>query len=94
MEDRVIEYLRGHGWQIIDRHVTTRHGEIDILALDGDMVVAVEVKARRSNKYGAAVESITPRKMERLIAAFQTVLADRGWSDRRIRMDLVAIDPT
>jgi putative endonuclease len=47
-EDMVAERLRSSGWRIIARNVRLPSGELDIVALDGPMLVFVEVKAGRT----------------------------------------------
>jgi putative endonuclease len=46
-EQLVARRLERAGWRIVDRNVRTRTGEIDLIALDGDRLVFVEVKAGR-----------------------------------------------
>ena len=48
-EDLVAARLAGCGWQLVERNARTRYGELDIVALDGDTLVFVEVKAGREN---------------------------------------------
>src|SRR5262245_45329873 len=91
-EDQAARFLIKKEFVIIGRNVTSRYGEIDILAQDGKVIVAVEVKHRRSRRFGTAVESITAKKLEKLEAALQTELAKRGWERRPIRIDLVTVD--
>lgn len=46
-EELAAARLRRSGWRILDRNFRTRAGELDLVALDGDVVVFVEVKAGR-----------------------------------------------
>lgn len=69
------EFLARHGLTIVARNFRTRYGEIDVIARDGDTLVFVEVRIRRSSRYGGAVESITAAKQSRLVAAAQCYLA-------------------
>jgi putative endonuclease len=87
------DFLRGHGFTILDTHVTSRYGEIDILAQDGETLVAVEVKIRRTKRFGTAVESMTQQKLEKLAAALQTEAERRSGDPGNIRIDLLALDP-
>lgn len=48
-EDLAVHHLEHRGLQILDRNVRTRHGEIDIIAVDNATLVFVEVKTRRAN---------------------------------------------
>ncbi len=84
--------MQQRGLKILDRHVTSRYGEIDILAQDGDTIVAIEVKARRNETYGRAIEAMTDTKIEKIFAALHEILEQRGWSDREYRLDVVTID--
>jgi putative endonuclease len=91
-EDRAAEFLIAQGLRILERHVTSRFGEIDILAEDGEVIVAVEVKARRNEAFGVALEAMTDSKVEKIFAALHEVLEQRGWQEREFRLDVVAID--
>jgi putative endonuclease len=48
-EDLIAARLTAARWEIIERNARTRHGELDIVALDGNTLVFVEVKAGREN---------------------------------------------
>jgi putative endonuclease len=68
-EDLVADRLRGEGWHLVERNARTRTGELDLIALDGSVLVFVEVKAGRA---GTAVGpehpalAVGPRKQRRL----------------------------
>lgn len=52
-EDLVAERLAAAAWKIVERNARTRHGELDIVALDGRTLVFAEVKAGRAGSaYG------------------------------------------
>lgn len=63
-----------------------------MVAQDGPTVVFVEVKARRSDRYGSAAESVTPWKQRRIAAMALDYLAWVGRLDAPCRFDVVAID--
>ncbi len=69
-------FLERKGYRIITRHVTSAYGEIDIVAQDGDELVFVEVKTRRSMAFGYPEESITDSKLERLQKAMDAYMAE------------------
>ena len=50
------------------RRYRTRHGEIDVVARDGETTVFVEVKARTTGEFGTAAEAVTPFKQRRLVS--------------------------
>lgn len=62
-EDLALEYLKDLGWTILHQNLTYRGSEIDIVALDKDVVVFVEVRTRTTESRGSALESITPEKL-------------------------------
>ncbi len=67
-ENQAADYLvQTHGWRVLARRVRFREGEIDlIMETDERRLVFVEVKARKSFTFGAAVESVTPEKVRRI----------------------------
>lgn len=88
-EDAAAEFLRLRGFEILARNVRFRFGELDLVALDEDVVVFVEVKARRGSGGLAAVDARKQMRLSRLATAF---LAQAGWLGRRARFDVVAVD--
>jgi putative endonuclease len=60
------KYLRAQGYGIIAANWRCRHGELDLVAVDGSTLVFVEVRTRRSAVLGLAEGSITLRKRRRL----------------------------
>ena len=91
-EDRAARYLLEQGYTLVTRRFSSKGGEIDLVALDGETMVFVEVKAR-SGKFGTPEEAIDHRKMDRFSSAAISYLSRMGERDRTIRFDLVAIDP-
>lgn len=88
-EDRAAAYLIEQGLTIVTRNAHSRRGEIDIVALDGDLLVFVEVKLRRVSN---PEEAITPAKAVRFRAAARDYLISIGEPERPFRMDLIAVD--
>jgi len=92
-EDRAAAFLSDLGYTIVKRGYKASRGEIDILALDGDVLVVVEVK-ERTREGVRAEESITEAKAKRLAAAARQYLQSVGELDRKLRFDVVCFDPT
>ena len=80
--------LRRRGMRILRRNYRTRHGEVDLIARDGDVLVFVEVKARRR---GDPAEAVTPEKQRRLTLAALHFLKRHGLLECRSRFDVVAV---
>src|SRR5689334_17548465 len=92
-EDQAEQFLLAKGYRILGRHLTSRYGEIDILAQDEDIIVAVEVKARQSTTFGTAAEAVSNDKLEKLAETFHHILEKNHWTDRPIRIDLITLEP-
>ena len=91
-ESVAAEFLRRHGFRIIEANARSRLGEIDLVALDAGVVVFVEVKGSRGGRYGAPEEMVTLFKQRRLTRLAAWYLQRRGWLDRPARFDVVAVD--
>ncbi len=79
------------GLRVLERRFQTREGEVDIVALDGDVVVFVEVKTRSGGAIAPPAESVTAGKRRRLARAALAWLARRDWLERRCRFDVVEV---
>lgn len=65
-EDKVAEYLRRQGHEIIDRNWRTKFCEIDIISRRGDTVYFTEVKYRKDARHGDGLAAITPKKKQQM----------------------------
>jgi putative endonuclease len=90
-ESLACEALVRQGYAILSRRYRTRIGEIDIVCRDGASVVFVEVKARRSDRFGRPAESVTSWKQRRIIAMARHFLARHRLQDRPCRFDVVSV---
>lgn len=86
------EYLTGNGYVILERNFRTQYGEIDLIALDKEILVFVEVKTRTSRKFGYPEEAISPKKKEHLLASAQSYLQTHQEMERDWRIDVLAIE--
>lgn len=89
-ENQAIRYLEDLGWEILARNWRSGRREIDIIARDGDQLVFLEVKTRRSILRGHPIEYIDARKQEFMVEAATQYLAQAGW-DGEFRFDLIGI---
>lgn len=93
-ESRACLYLESIGYKIIARNVHVAGGELDIIAYDGEYIVFVEVKTRATNKFGSALEAVTPAKAKQIIKCARTYISKNRLYDRDIRLDVIAITGT
>ncbi|MEO7453551.1 MAG: YraN family protein [Fimbriimonadales bacterium] len=92
-EDAAAEFLRGLGYTIVTRnYVAPGLSEIDIVAMDGELMVFVEVKERRANSLVGPEESVSLPKQRRLWAAANYYLGDVVGKEVDARFDVVAFD--
>jgi len=84
-------YLEGCGYRILERNYRNRLGEIDIVAKEQGAIVFVEVKARRSGRYGNPKEAVTRKKQEALSRVALGYLKETGQTESRARFDVVSI---
>jgi putative endonuclease len=89
-EARAAAFLEGRGLRIVARNYRCKFGEIDIIAQSGATIVFVEVRARSSDTFGGAAESITAAKRKRLLATARHYLAQLGL-DPACRFDVVLL---
>ena len=91
-EELACRELLRRGYAVLARRYRTRFGEIDIVCEDHRTIVFVEVKARRTKKYGEAIEALSFSKRRRIGAMALDYLAWTGRVNDPCRFDVVAID--
>lgn len=84
-------FLRLKGFEVIQANARFARREVDLVVRDGTALVAVEVKLRRGDRFGSAVEAIDERKLARLRLALTGIARDLGL-DLSPRIDVVTID--
>lgn len=89
-EDLAIDYLERKGYMILERDWKSGHRDIDIIARTEDEVVFVEVKTRRTSKFGAPYEAVDYHKLRNLQAAINHYIRYRS-IDMPVRFDVISI---
>ena len=84
-------FLRENGYKIIEQNYRNRIGEIDIIAQDKKTIVFVEVKSRRSIRYGSPKWAVTPQKQRKISMVALYYLKTTKQIDAKARFDVVAI---
>jgi len=94
-EDLAVAYVRGQGMLILDRNWRPQgvniRGELDVVARDGDTLVIIEVKTRRSVAFGAPVEAVTKRKLRSLRSLALAWLDQRSIHAPAMLFDVVVV---
>jgi len=88
-EDAAAEYLKKHGYMILDLNWRTRYCEIDIVAQQKKTIYFVEVKYRENDAHGSGLEYITEKKLQQMRFAAEMWVQENDW---RGDYDIVAIE--
>jgi putative endonuclease len=90
-EARAQRFLQQQGLKLIEKNFRCRVGEIDLIMRDEQMLVFVEVRFRKDQRFGGAAASVGRIKQQRLWRSASTYLM-RFPRAPACRFDLVAIE--
>ncbi len=83
-------YLLNKGYKILERNYRFQKAEVDIIAVKGDTLAAVEVKMRSSKYFGSPEAFVTPKKIQLLVKAIHYFVVKNNL-DLEVRFDIIAI---
>ncbi len=84
-------HLSAAGWTILARNWRGTRGELDVVALDGEALVAVEVKTRSGPGFGHPAEAVTGAKLARLGRLLGQWVAEHEVRPASLRVDVIAV---
>jgi len=90
-EDIACAYLKSRGYRIVERNYKCPLGELDIVARDGDAIVFVEVKSRKSEEFGDPQLAVGLEKQKKVSRISLTYLKEKHLYPCNARFDVVAI---
>ena len=90
-EELATQFLEDRGYRILTTNYRCVYGEVDIVAQEGEELVFVEVRTRRSETFGSPEESLSRAKVRRLVATCQHYLGRCAGEDTGWRVDLVCV---
>lgn len=92
-EDKARDFLvRLKGMRHLSSNYRCRQGEIDLIMEDGEYIVFVEVRYRKSDRFGGALASIDSRKQQKLRACAELYRQrNRTYRNRPCRFDVVSL---
>lgn len=93
-EEKAADYLTKQGLTVLKRNVVTPYGEMDIIAMDGEYLVFIEVKCRRSTVYGLPREAVNGRKQKRYYDAAMHYIQQQGLDQAPLRFDVIEVQGT
>lgn len=88
-EAMAAEHLIQQGYRVRERNFRCRLGEVDLICEDGPTLVFVEVKSRRSGRFGSGFDAVDARKQAKLTAIAEFYMSRHP--DRPCRFDVVAV---
>ena len=90
-EDAAVAFLERSGLTVVERNWRCSAGEVDIVALDGDVLVLCEVKTRRTAAKGTPEEAVTPAKQRRYAKLAAAYLQASSLEDVSVRFDVITL---
>lgn len=90
-EEHACAFLKKKGCKILEKNFRAGHGEIDIIARLGKIVLFVEVKTRASAEFAQPWESVGYRKRKHLKTAAKMYVQQQPRKDEEYRFDVVSI---
>ncbi len=94
-ERAAARWLRRRGYKVLEKNAEVGVGEADLVCLAPDRrtIVVVEVKTRKSASGGRTPEAaVGVRKKAKLALVTKTLARRRGWEDRPLRIDVIAVE--
>ena len=89
-ENLAKEFLKKKGYKIIDANYRTKLSEIDLIAQFKDIMVFIEVRTRTGDKFGMPEQSLTKKKVNKVVKNAQMYMLYKGYADK-YRIDAVCV---
>ena len=91
-EKLAVKFLKRKGLKLHQRNYHCRYGEIDIVMQHSDYLVFIEVRHRKSNGFGGALESVDSRKQKKLRNSAEHYLINHKKNDMPCRFDILCVN--
>ena len=90
-EEKACNYLKSKKYKILEKNYRCLYGEIDIIAKYNNTLVIIEVKYRKSAKFGKAYEAVNYTKQQKIIKTLQYYINEKNVK-MPVRFDVISID--
>ena len=90
-EQAARKYLERQDFTFLQANFHSRHGEIDLIMQDDDVIVFIEVRYRSNAQWGSALESIDSRKQARIKKTALHYLQKNNAHESAVRFDVIAM---
>jgi len=85
------DYLKKKGYKVLEKNYRCPLGELDLVVLDGRIIVFVEVKIRSDDRFGHPFEAVHWRKQDKMVKVALYFLSQYKLHQREARFDVVGI---
>ena len=89
-EDKSIKTLVKEAYKILERNYQNRFGEIDIIAEKNKELVFIEVKYRKTSKFGYGYEAVDRRKIMKILKLANYYIQSKKYQNYKIRFDCMS----
>ena len=90
-EEAAADYLTSKGYTVLHRNIRFPEGELDIVARWERTLVFVEVKTRKTEKFGLPYESVSEKKQRRQVAMASRFVSLCRLQGIAVRFDILSI---
>lgn len=90
-EEIAKQYFDNQNYKFITQNYYYNHGEIDLIYKEGDELVFIEVKFRKSDDFGDPLESITPKKQKLIRRTAEGYVIEKNIINTPCRFDVITI---
>src|SRR3989339_1735563 len=90
-EDLALDYLKSHGYFVLEKNFTSKFGEIDIIAKKEHSLYFIEVKTRSNTNFGEPYEAVNKRKIYHIKKAAQYYLLKNNYNDYKLKVGVFSI---
>lgn len=90
-EQAAAEYLQNQGYTVLEQNYRCPAGELDLVVRRGDVLVFVEVKTRRSLRYGRPCEAVNYYKKQHIIKSAKWYICQHRLAGLHYRFDVVEV---
>lgn len=90
-ENMACSYLEKNGYRILERNFSCKAGEVDIIAMEGDIIAFIEVKCRTGIGYGSPSEAVSYYKQNRIVKTALFFMTKYKIFDYMCRFDVIEV---
>lgn len=87
-EQRAVTYFKSLDYNILDQNYRYRSAEVDLIVKKNDLLIAVEVKARKSLFFGSPEQFVSPKKIKLLVMAMDHFIQSKEL-EVELRFDII-----